>query len=34
MPREPGFHWFFTASEKVILALIGLVMLILQHYLK
>ena len=34
MPNEPGLRCSFSASEKVILALIGLALLILKHFLK
>ncbi len=34
MPKRRGFDVSFAASEKVALALIGLLMLILLHYLK
>ncbi|AFL89953.1 hypothetical protein Terro_3742 [Terriglobus roseus DSM 18391] len=34
MPKEPGLRLSVSASEKVILALIGLALLILKHFLR
>jgi len=34
MPQKSGFRLSVSASEKVILALIGLVLLLLKHCLK
>ena len=34
MPKEPGLRWSVSVSEKVLLALIGLVLLLLKHFLK
>jgi hypothetical protein len=33
MPKDPGLRLSFSASEKVVLALIGSVLLILKHFL-
>ena len=34
MPKEPGLRWSFSVSEKVLLALIALALLVLKHFLK
>lgn len=34
MEKKPGVSWSFSASEKVVLALIALAMLVIQHFLK
>ena len=34
MPKRPGLRLSISASEKIILALIGLVLIIVQHFLK
>lgn len=34
MPNEPGLRCSFSVSEKVLLALIGVALLILKHFLR
>ena len=34
MPKKRGLVFILSVSEKILLALIGLLMLIVEHYLK